>query len=161
MSQSVAITANRNLTENDESAIFDKIKALVADDNVTQLVFGGARGGDNIALLSALHLRDEVYNRTDNLNLLVIVPCKVIDQPVEAQPIIRSADEIIELNKKIQPEDDWFAYKNRNREMVLKSNRVVGFWDCKSKESGTYDCMKTATELKRPVEVIKIEGSDK
>jgi hypothetical protein len=156
MSQSIAIKAVRDLSENDDTIIFDKMSTIVADNNVRQLIFGGSRGGDTVALFAALHLRDDVFKRTEDLNLVVVLPCKIINQPVEAQSAIRCANEIIELNKQIKPENDWFAFKNCNREMVLKASKVIGFWDCKSKESGTYDCMKTAIELKRPVEVVKL-----
>ena len=157
--QTVAITANRNINKDDEEKIFNKIKSLVEDKNVKQIVFGGARGGDNFSLLSSLHLRDEM-NQEDPY-LLVILPNTINHQPVEARPVIKCADEVLQLGLNITYEDDWKAYKTRNREMVRRSDRVVGFWDGKSKESGTYDCMKQAIELKRPVEVIKIEGLDK
>lgn len=152
---SVAITANRLLTLNDHSTIFKKMLELVLDENVRTIYFGGAIGGDTVALKACL---DAVcMNRP---RLIVVVPCKLEHQPWATRDVSRQADEIIELGNPITNADGYASYKTRNCYMVDHAKRCVGFWSG-DKKSGTWHCLNYAQTLGREVEIVTIEGKDK
>lgn len=151
----VAITANRKLIENDNKIIFNKMAELVTCGTVETIYFGGAVGGDTVALEAALSI--SCMNRP---KLIVVVPCKLENQPKSTHAISKQADEIIELNNAITPNDGFNAYKIRNIYMVDHVEKTVGFWSGDIK-SGTWHAINYTQNCKKEVEVVMIQGLDK
>ncbi len=91
--------------------------------DIDQMIFGGARGADTIALIAASYLFPEVHK-------LVIVPNTVWHQPKAASPaIVRYADEIIEMKHPAFPQVR--AYYARDDEMVRRATHVIAFYGYK------------------------------
>lgn len=151
----VAITANRKLTENDNIVIFNKMVELVTCGDVRSIYFGGAVGGDTVALASALSI-----SCMSRPKLIVVVPCKLENQPKSTHEISRQADEIIELNNVITPNDGFNAYKIRNIYMVDHAEKTVGFWSG-DKKSGTWHAINYTQNCNKEVEIVTIQGLDK
>lgn len=155
----VAITANRDITRNDRTTFYMAMHALCVM-RPEEIIFGGARGGDTVALEFA------AFHRLSPTRLVVIVPDVVTAQPDDAQSAIRLyADEVVELRNKITRADDFAAFKTRNaamidRAMEANDGRLLGFWNG-DKRSGTYSCLAYAARVRCPLWVEAIEGSDK
>lgn len=151
----VAITANRKLLEEDHVTIFNKMVELVTDPDVEAIYIGGAVGGDTVALEAAL---DIVC--MDKAKLIVVVPCKVENQPRATHSATRRADEIIELGNPITSANGYESYKIRNRYMVDNAENTVGFWSG-DKKSGTWHAINHAQMTDKIVEIVTIKGLDK
>lgn len=150
----VAITANRNLTRIDEGTI-QRAMAGVCELVPDELIFGGGRGGDTVSLLAAHEYRVAATR------LIVIVPCRVSDQPYDAQRAIRDcADEVIELGLRITRDDGFAAFKKRNCAMNDRGTHLGAFWDG-GYNSGTWHCLNDAMRKKRTWWITTIEGGDK
>lgn len=155
----VAITANRDITHAD-LAVFDRAMRDLCAMRPEEIIFGGARGGDAVALECA------AFYRVATARLVVIVPDTLSMQPDEAQVAIRLyADEVIELRNKITRSNDFAAFKTRNAAMVDRAmecgdGRLLGLWNG-DKRSGTYSCLAYASRVWCPLWVEAIEGSDK
>lgn len=151
----VAITANRKLTDADYPTIFNKMAELVTDPEVEAIYIGGAVGGDTVALESALSIA--CMNRP---RLIVVVPCRLENQPKSTHAASRQADELIELNNPITQSDGFNSYKIRNIYMVDNAARTVAFWSGDQK-SGTYHAIHHTEKTGKPVDIVKIQGLDK
>lgn len=158
----IAITANRNITPADEAMIGATMFGLVRMPDVEEIIFGGARGGDTVALIAAGGgSRSGKGTRMVRPKCVVIVPCRVADQPHDAREAIRVfADEVIELGLPITRDDGWAAYKRRNEAMADRSTHVGGFWNGDHR-SGTYSALAYAKRIGRPWWVNAVEGSDR
>jgi len=127
----VGITASRRFKSIDSQLIDSKILDLVIAPNVNEIVFGGAKGGDTIALKAALLHRAGLYRpgaKPSIPKLVVIVPDVVRSQPPETWAITERADEVVELHLPIIKDDGWLAYRKRNEAIVDRCNRMVAFW---------------------------------
>lgn len=158
----VAITANRNLTRADEVVIHETMMSLAFDVQPGEIIFGGARGGDTVALLAVRkRFRGHGTHAVHRARLVVIVPDTIAAQTSEAQWAIREcADEVIELRSRITRDDGWAAYHRRNEAMVDRATHVVGFWNGDHR-SGTWSCIAYARRMGRPVWVVPIVGADR
>ncbi len=163
---SVVFTANRHLTKADEKKTRRIVKRLVLNKAVKRMVFGGAIGGDTVALDAAVKAR----GKNSRPWLIAVLPCKLKDQPPETWEVTRKADQIIELGNPITSSDGWAAFHKRNRFMVDfarkqlgASARVVGFTN-RDPRSGTESCLNYADSFKKDGVQLKrldIEGSDR
>ena len=117
---SIAITGHRDYP--DRAQLFRGLDQLKA----REYYFGGARGIDNDAL--------KYIARTQPGSLrTVVVPNRLIDQPVETRMVIKNnATKIIELKN-----TGTDRYRIRNQYMVDRSQKTVGFYDFRGK-GGTY-----------------------
>lgn len=148
----IAITANRKLIENDNKIIFNQMAELVTCGDVESIYFGGAIGGDTVALEAALSIRC-----MDRPKLIVVVPCKLENQPKSTHVVSQQADQIIELNNPITPNDGFNSYKIRNIYMVDHAEKTVGFWSGDIK-SGTWHAINYTQNCNKNVEIITIQG---
>lgn len=152
----VAITANRLLTPDDHGIIFDEMMRLMTDGRIESIYFGGAVGGDTVALKACLDV-----TIMDRPQLIVVVPNRLADQPKITHEISKKADTLVELANPITVSDGWRSYHIRNEYMVDHAERVVAFWNKSTKPSGTAACIRYALKNKKPVDIIKIAGEDK
>lgn len=123
---SITITGHRDYP--DRAALYRGLDKLSAN----QYYFGGARGVDSDAL--------EYISKTQPGSIrTVVVPNRVIDQPVVARETIRNhATNVIELRNS-GPE----RYFIRNRYMVDNSQKTVSFYDFRGR-GGTLQTMNYA-----------------
>lgn len=115
----LGVTASRDgTTKRQIRGAFEdfKEKGLYPD----YILFGGARGGDTIALIAAAKIFPKA-------NLWVIVPRRLVDQPEEAvKAISNHADKVIEMEREDFPRAS--SYWARNDLLVSKSTHVVAFY---------------------------------
>ena len=157
----VAITGGRNISVADAGHVELIVEQLVYEVQPREVIFGGARGVDTVALAAAQHHRSHRGGtvRAHHSRLVVIVPDTVSAQPHDAREAIHLyADEVVELRRAITSADGWEAYHARNREMVERADVVLGFWDG-NKQSGTGACLAYASRVGRPLWVETIGGS--
>jgi hypothetical protein len=122
----IAITGHRDYP--DRAGFLRGLDRLQAD----KYLFGGARGADTDALR---YLAETQPGATR----VVVVPNRLIDQPVVAQAAIKQyANEIIELGN-AGPD----RYMIRNRYMVDHSDQVAAFYDGRG-SGGTYNTIQYA-----------------
>jgi hypothetical protein len=140
---SIAFTGNRDYA--DRASLYRGLDKVKAD----RYYFGGARGADTDAL--------EYITKTQPASeRIVVVPDRVIDQPVAVQPIIKAhATGVVELGNS-GPD----RYQIRNRHMVDQADRVVAFTDGR-KSGGTYNTVQYAHSQGKSVEVIEWYDFDK
>jgi uncharacterized phage-like protein YoqJ len=145
----IAVSGVRDLSPYDLPVIEGVISDVIFE-GPEELLFGGARGTDTVALASAC----TTLEGKRPPKLTVIVPRCLKDQPLEAQEWARKcADEIIEIKS---PQLDTEAYRRRNQALVNKADRLVAFWDGQS--SGTGMTIDLARKAGIPVEIIKVLG---
>jgi uncharacterized phage-like protein YoqJ len=147
----VAFTGIRDVDPSAETSIRAVVKKIVDRPDVVELIFGGARGCDTLAIRAALETRADRANP----KLTVIVPARVKDQPNEAQPWIRKADEIVQLGLPLRGGRGSVAYRKRNQAMVDRADELVAFWDGR-KEGGTHMTILIADCKGIPVKVVTV-----
>jgi len=132
---SIAITGHRDFP--DPAALYRGLDNIGA----RQYYLGGARGVDTKAL--------EYIAETQPQSIrTVVVPNRLADQPVGAQAAIRKhATNVIELRN--TGPDRYFI---RNRYMVDKAERTVGFYDHRGR-GGTYQTINYAKSKGKLLEV--------
>jgi hypothetical protein len=133
------------------------MRYLVTRVQVKYIVFGGARGGDIVALHYALKFR--VGNSP---RLVVVLPVDLEMQPRETQEVTMMADELIELKQESHDASGEFRneiYKNRNRVMLTYRDGegydklVLAFWTGQKSFSGTWSTIATARKMAITVEI--------
>jgi hypothetical protein len=151
----VSVTAHRDTTEDDFRIIWETMTELVMDEAVKEVHFGGARGGDSIALEALLTMRKGSFPRA-----IVIVPDTVDKQPGDAQDWITQADAVIELKMPITSADGYWSYKNRNERLVACAKEgkgyLIAFWN--GTPSGTAHAVGQAIAEGVPVVHVPISG---
>lgn len=152
----VAITANRLLIPSDHEIIAIQMAKLMTDPLVEAIYFGGAIGGDTVALQACLDM-----TFLDRPKLIVVVPFKLSDQPKITRSVSEQADELIELGNPITVSDGYRSYHIRNEFMCDHSSKIVAFWNKSTKPSGTAACIRYALKTKKEVEIVEIKGEDK
>lgn len=146
----IAITANRNLTSEDEETIARTMRDLCAT-KPAELIFGGARGGDTVALRAAKRYREA------GTRLVVIVAGTVAQQPrLAAQAIRECADEVVELGLPITAA----SLKLRNAAMVDRGTEAVAFWNGVKPHSGTWSCVAYSSRVGKNARIVPIIGGD-
>lgn len=135
VSDIIAITGHRDYP--DRGAFFrglDNIRAR-------EYVFGGARGADSDAL--------EYISRTQPGSVrTVVVPNRVIDQPIYTRAIIKNnATRVIELKNTGL---DRFMIRNRN--MVDRSTHVRAFYDFRG-SGGTFNTIQYSRSIGKSYDV--------
>lgn len=135
VSDVIAITGHRDYP--DRGALFKGLDNLRA----REYIFGGARGADSDAL--------EYMAITQPRSLrTVVVPNRVIDQPIYTRAIIKNnATRIIELKNTGL---DRFMIRNRN--MVDRSTHVRAFYDFRG-SGGTFNTIQYARLKGKPYDV--------
>ncbi|KKL72372.1 hypothetical protein LCGC14_2085580 [marine sediment metagenome] len=126
VSEVIAITGHRDYT--DRANFYKGLNNLRAKE----YVFGGARGADTDAL--------EYIGRSQPVSMrTVVVPNRVIDQPVQARAMIkRYATRVVELRNRGNN-----RFQIRNRNMVDRSTHVRAFYDFRGR-GGTYNTIQYA-----------------
>ena len=144
----VAITGHRDLHD----ASVPVVERTMAHEapTATEIRFGGAIGVDTAALEACCFLRQEVWPE-----LIVIVPCRVADQPKAARAVIKScADEVIELDL---PREGCSSLR-RNDALLKGADRLVAFTDGRT-TGGTWYTIQKARELGIEVEIVEVRTS--
>jgi len=150
--QIASITAHRELAASDHAVIQKAMQTLVKHPDVDAIYFGGARGGDTVALQAAL------YFRTDQRPwLTVVVPDKLQHQPAETHVWSRKADEIIELGNPITRDDYFRSYTIRDQYLVDVASYLVAFFSGNYK-SGTGKTVRMAEKDGVQVHKVKVAG---
>ncbi|MQY79687.1 MAG: hypothetical protein GH151_10920 [Bacteroidetes bacterium] len=136
--QIIAITGHRVYP--DRAALYSGLDNLRAQE----YYFGGARGIDSDAL--------EYISRTQPRSIrTVVVPNRVIDQPLGAQAIIeKHATRVIEL-RNTGPD----RYMIRNKFMVDNSEKTVAFYDFRGK-GGTFNTIEYAKSKGKDLKVYSL-----
>lgn len=131
----IAITGHRVYP--DRAALYSGLDRFRA----REYIFGGARGVDSDAL--------QYIARTQPRSIrTVVVPNRVIDQPIDARAIIRRhATRVIELRNSGSD-----RYMIRNRFMVDRATRVQAFYDFRGR-GGTYNTIEYANSIGRNVTI--------
>lgn len=155
MRYSVAITAHRDLADTDYDVIFNTMAELLSTQEVDSIYFGGASGGDTVALQSCLDI--SCMNKP---RLIVVLPAKLENQHPQTWPISKRANQLIELGLPITKSDGWKAYHIRDRYMVDHAEKTIAFWDG-IKKGGTFNTKKYAEDTKKIVASIPIIGRNK
>jgi len=143
--------------QNKDLVIIERtMRMLVTNKFVDKIYFGGARGGDTVALYYALK-----HRTNKKPTLIVVVPVNLGFQPKETIEISRRADLIVEMN--LDPFDSNGKIKNeiyreRNRKLLGDVKTLISFWNGLKMYSGTFMTMNMArNEFKIPVIVYGIE----
>ena len=145
----VAISGMRDIVPSDYPIIEMEV-ANILSERPDEILFGGARGTDTVALAAACAM----LAGTRPPKLTVIVPKTVKDQPLEAQEwISECADEVVELRA---PRLDTKAYWRRNKALITRADGLVAFWDGRS--GGTGMTIRLAEEMGKPVHVSFLSG---
>jgi uncharacterized phage-like protein YoqJ len=145
-----SVTAHREVTVEDTRIIHEAVRGLVYEDGLDAIYFGGARGGDTVALQAAIYFR---ANRPRPW-LTVVVPETLLKQPEETRYWTKRADEVIELrNPLTQPK----SYAIRNQYLVDISTFLVAFYNG-DKRSGTGMTVGMAESVGLAVRKFQIEG---
>jgi hypothetical protein len=147
-----SITAHRDLAPSDAAVIQGAMQTLVAHPSVDAIYFGGARGGDTIALQAALYFR-----QGQRPWLTVVVPDRVEKQPVETHFWTRKADEVIELRNEITKADYFQSFTIRDRYLVDVATYLVAFFNDNYK-TGTGKTVRMAEKDGLQVHKIKVVG---
>lgn len=135
VSDVIAITGHRDYP--DRGALFrglDNIRAR-------EYIFGGARGADSDAL--------EYISKTQPLSgRTVVVPNRVVDQPLSSQAIIKQhATRVIELKN-----TGAGRFQIRNQNMVVRSTHVRAFYDFRG-SGGTFNTIQYTRSIGKPYDV--------
>jgi len=144
----IAITGHRTILESDLAVIDERVHALLDQEDLSEVLIGGALGVDLHVLNYMLRWRQR-----DTPKITVVVPNTVGHQPLSTQPMIHMADAVVELNVPITPRDGFQAYHVRNRYMVDRSTNVLAFFNG-DERSGTSSTMHYARRCSKAVEVV-------
>lgn len=124
MERSVAITGTRSISDAPVGELAELFQAYLGpfSDSTAHFYVGGASGVDTAAL--------RWLAQNSEAGLTVVVPCRVVDQPVGSAEVIdslrgeeRLAD-VVEMGATMLGKA---AYHARNRWMVDHSGLVIGF----------------------------------
>lgn len=152
----VMVTAHRDLTEEDISLIKEVITKEVANPEVDVIYFGGAIGGDSVALEAALFAK--ALSKKSTPKLAVVLPKTAKDQRPDLHELTSKADEIVELklSRKVHP-DIWWEH---DKWMVNNSQKCIAFWDG-IEAGGTYNAMRYAEQQNKLIQHVKVMGRNK
>lgn len=152
----LVITAHRELVEDDALRIRKGMEDFISFNDFDYIMFGGARGGDTVALASALELR---HLSRRPLMLVVVVPDTLAAQPRETWAVSERADRVIELHHPITRENNFWALRHRNEFMidwVYPHGRLLAFWN--GEKSGTANAVYYARRIDLEVSTRKIQS---
>lgn len=164
---SIMVTAHRDLAPEDHTIIQTTMAAEVASP-VDIIYFGGAFGGDTLALEASLHARrfNAKIHQFDPISglvlvkpeLIVVLPKTLKDHRSDLHEIIKRADSLVELklSRKIYA-DIWWEH---DKWMIDHSHKCLAFWDG-IEYGGTYNAIKYAEKQGILVEIIKIAGRNR
>lgn len=144
----ITITGHRTILEADLPVIDERAHALLDQEDLEEVLIGGALGLDLHVLAYLMRWRQR-----DRPKVTVVVPDVVESQPWATQNVIRMADECIELNIPITKHDGFQAYHVRNRFMVDRAASVLAFFNG-DERSGTSATMHYARRCGKTVEVV-------
>ena len=152
----LVISAHRELAEADVPLIRKGMADFIGFRDFDYIMFGGARGGDTVALAAALELR---HTSPRPLKLIVVVPDTLAVQPRETWEVSQRADRIIELHHSITRANNFWALHHRNEFMldwVYPQGRLLAFWN--GEKSGTANAVHYARRIDLEVSTRKIQG---
>lgn len=152
MPQAVTITGTRSTGHRPLSEYRDLFEVYVASFARPGVRFhlGGASGIDSLCLL---WLASETM-----VDLVVVVPAKLGDQPADARHAIATVREDGRLSELVElcGETRTLGYHARNRWMVDRSGFVVGFPREGTTSSGTFYTLDYAANLDKPRLVVPV-----
>lgn len=137
----VSVTAHRKISIPDQPRVRSAMKVLVQNPTIDAIYFGGALGGDTLALRAAAEFRTGPKPR-----LVVVLPDTEAAQPFAARQWYHLADEVIELGYTITQDDGFQAYHRRNEYLVNICTSLVAFFSGQ-KKSGTGSTIDYARSL--------------
>lgn len=142
----VMVTAHRDLIIQDQEIIKTAIIAEVDNPEVGLIYFGGAVGGDSLALEVALSFRESLRPK-----LVVVLLKTAKDQRPDLHELTKKADEIVELklSRKMYA-DIWWEH----------SQKCIAFWDG-IEAGGTYNAMRYAIQHGKEIQHVKVTGRNK
>jgi hypothetical protein len=157
----LVISAHRELAEGDEAVIRKGMADFIAFNDFDYIMFGGARGGDTVALAAALECRSILVRppAARDLKLIVVVPDTLSVQPRETWQVSQKADRIIELRHPITRTNNFWALHHRNEFMldwVCPHGRLLAFWN--GEKSGTANAIHYARRIDLEVSTRKIQS---
>ena len=150
--KTVAITGHRVLSPQKIEVVHSAMHSLLKNDSVDRVLFGGAVGADSEALRACLFFRQKLGKQ---IQLVVVTPDTVDQQPVQVQVWIKQADEVIELKNLITSEDHYNSYHIRNRYLVENAEIVIAFFNGQY-NSGTGHAMRHAKLLGKKLAIIPV-----
>lgn len=136
----VAVSGIRDLAHESHADVERGIGYLI---DVDEIRFGGAQGVDTVALAAAIELVD-AHSR-------VIVPGRLVDQPLESQRVARRASEVVEMGMRL----DRQAYLRRNDALLEGADLLVAFTNGRI-SGGTAYTMRRAREAKIAVVTVPV-----
>lgn len=137
----ISITARREVSPRGTVTIRKAMQALVANETIDAIYFGGARGGDTAALRAAAKARK---GRCPWFT--VVVPDTEDSQPFAARQWFHLADEVVELGHPITKDDGFQAYHRRNEYLVDICTSLVAFFDG-TETGGTWSTIQYAQSV--------------
>ncbi len=150
---SIMVTAHRDLTSEDRLIIRKTMESVMSDPKIDIIYFGGAFGGDTVALEASFNFR-----KNNKPELIVVLPKTLKDHRSDLHEIIKKADRIIELkfSRKVYS-DIWWEH---DKWMIDNSQKCLAFWDG-IEYGGVYNAMKYAEQQGILIEIVKISGRNK
>jgi hypothetical protein len=146
-----SITGHRVVGSNSKKRIWSAMRALVGNQTIDSIYFGGAGGTDTEALKASLYQRKGVRPW-----LVVVLPDRLENQPLVTHEFSRMADELIELRNPITNKDRYRSYKIRNEFLVDISSFLLAFFNG-NYDSGTGSAIRYAE--KKGTKVYKVTVS--
>lgn len=146
----LGVTAHRSITVRDAQVILQTMIDIVRSGEVDVILFGGAIGGDTIALRGALHFRRGTIPR-----LGVVVPDTVKHQPISTQEFTYKADFVVELKNPITSDNRFLAYTLRDQYIVDQATSFLAFYSG-NPITGTGKTVRMAQRKGIPVQVVTI-----
>ncbi|MFP5070159.1 hypothetical protein ACLFMI_10895 [Pseudonocardia nantongensis] len=154
MERSVAITGTRSIGDAPVDELAEVFAAYLRPfaDSTAHFYVGGASGVDTAAL--------QWLARNSEAALTVVVPCRIVDQPVGPAEVIESLRgeerlaDVVEMGATLLGKD---AYHARNRWMVDHCGLVIGFpRGDESAGGGTWYTLNYATEQRKARLVVPL-----
>lgn len=153
----LVVSGHRDVTLSDIRIIRQTMIEYLEYREHDEILFGGARGADTVALETALEIRESFSVTWPKL--IVVVPNTVREQPASSLPAIGKADQVIELKRPITRDDKFFSLHHRNHFMIdwaAPDGRLLAFWN--GKPSGTGNVIRYANSQMVEVSTRTIIG---
>ena len=158
MNRSVCFTGHRTIAEDKETLsarLYALLERLVTEQKITDFYTGGAVGGDALAALTVLKLRESYPEG----KLHLVLPCPFEEQSAKWNEAQKAEyQHILGLANNVEQVSDRYyngCMKARNARLVeLASDYCICYWNPKHYRSGTGQTVRMAQ--KKGIEVINL-----